>query len=104
MQTSKTISNISYNTIPFLRCKLDHLKDHGIIEFWAFIKHFPEFDKDNLANKKDHIHLLIRPNKRLNTMMLGKEFYEPDPKNDLPLKCTDDWRIVNSFSMCLCFK
>lgn len=98
MQTSKDLSNISYNTIPFLKGKLDHLFEHHIIEFWAFIKHKPEYNEDNLANRKEHIHLMFRPNKRINTMVIAKEFYEPDPESNKPLKCTDDWRIVNSFA------
>lgn len=99
MQTSKDISNISYNTVRFLRGKLEYLYSKGIIEFWAFIKHKPEMQEDYLANRKEHIHLMFRPNKRINTMIIAKEFYELDPLNkDKPLKCTDDWRIVNSFA------
>lgn len=98
MQTSKDLSNISYNTVEFLSAKLTYLQCKNIIEFWAFIKHRPEYNDDNRANKKEHIHLMFRPNKRINTMIIAKEFYEPAPDSNLPLKCTDDWRIVNSFA------
>lgn len=98
MQTSKDLSNISYNTVGFLKSKLEYLRSIGLIDFWFFIKHKPEMESDNRANKKEHIHLMFRPGKRIHTNIIGKEFLEEDPGNNLPLKCTDDWRIVNSFA------
>ena len=98
MQTSKPIANISYNSIRFLKGKLEYLWSIGLIDYWIFIKHKPEMESDNRANKKEHIHLMFKPGKRIQTNIIAKEFYEEDPLKNLPRKCTDDWRIVNSFA------
>lgn len=63
-----------------------------------FINHFAEEDE-----KKNHIHLWIKPNTLLDTMDLQKHFTEYDPKNPTkPLKCidfrvsqVDDWILYN---------
>lgn len=97
MQTSKKISNITYNTPLWLEHKLNDLKEAGFIEFWAFFVHKPEMESDHQANKKAHIHLFIKPNKRLDTMKLSRELWQYEPGNAKPLKPTDDWHIVNSW-------
>ena len=97
MQTSKKISNITYNTPLWLQHKLNDLKEAGYIEFWAFFDHKPEMEKDNLANKKRHIHFFIKPNKRIDTMKLSRELWQYEIGSNKPLKPTDDWHIVNSW-------
>lgn len=85
MRTSKPIATISYNTPEFLKMKLDELmKEHKISDY-VFIKHYKEEDE-----KKDHIHLWIKPNTLLDTMSLQEHFVELDQSNLLkPLKCID---------------
>lgn len=94
MNTRKDLTNISYNSPLFLKNTLERLKDKGYLEFWYFIEHKPENNEDKEANKKKHIHLFIRPAKTIQTLDLGKEFFELNPLNPKkPLKCTDDWHI-----------
>ena len=83
MRTSKPISTISYNTIPFLKGKLTELQNAGIISEWYFIHHLREDDET-----KDHTHVFILPSKLVQTDDLVKAFTEYDPKNpQKPLKC-----------------
>lgn len=98
MRTSKPISTISYNSQEFLIHQLNELmKNHKICD-WMFINHFAEADE-----KKNHIHLWLKPNTLLDTMDLQQFFTELDPKNPMkPLKCidfrtsqTDDWVLYN---------
>lgn len=77
--TTKPISTISYNTEGFLRAKLEALYSAQIIEMAYYIKHQGE------GEDKDHCHVYIVPNRRLDTMALRDEFKEPTPNNDVPL-------------------
>lgn len=79
MATQKPISTISYNTEPFLKEKLDDLVNAHIIQSYMYIKHLGE-DGD-----KDHIHLRIEPNKRIDQMDLTEKFKEYIQGNDKPL-------------------
>ena len=79
MATSKPISTISYNTEPFLKFKLDEWFNLHIIQSYQYIKHKGE-DGD-----KDHIHLRIEPNKRIDPMLLSEELREFEVGNDKPL-------------------
>lgn len=85
MATNKPISTISYNTEKFLVDKLESWYKAHIIQCYQYIKHKGE-DGD-----KDHIHLRIEPNRRIDPMDLTQELIEPDPKNDKPLRCRP-WR------------
>ena len=85
MATSKPISTISYNTEEFLKEKLDQWYDEHLIQSYCYIKHKGE-DGD-----KDHIHLRIEPNKRLDPMDLTCELKEYVLDNDKPL-CVRPWR------------
>lgn len=96
MQTQKPISTISYNTLPFLKMVLDRLIKTHTIDFYAYINHLGEIDQFG-EREKDHTHLFIIPNKRINTADLDVEFIEPVSDNK-PLKCItwqtskiDDW-------------
>lgn len=88
MKTRCTIATISYNTPEFLDMKLRELYDNHTISAYFWIRHLAEEDE-----KKDHIHLFIKPNKTIDTMDLQKEFEEIDSLHDEPLKCID---FVNS--------
>lgn len=81
MATQKPISTISYNSEDFLKEKLDMFFSAHIIQAYQYICHKGE-DGD-----KDHIHLRIEPNKKLDPMDLQEELYEYVPDNDLPLAC-----------------
>lgn len=85
MNTSKTISTISYNSIEFLEMKLWELIDSRKISDYFFILHEPEDDET-----KKHIHLWLRPNKRLDTIDLQAYLREYDSsKPDKPKGCID---------------
>lgn len=85
MRTSKPISTISYNSLEFLTQKLEELINNHRICDYMFITHKAEQDE-----KKDHIHLWIKPNTLLDTMDLQNFLTELDLKNPTkPLKCID---------------
>lgn len=98
MQTSSPISTISYNSEVFLKSKLQEIVESGNVEYWMYIKHKAEDD-----DLKDHIHLYIKPNKRLDTGELKEMLKEVDLQNpDHPLGVTvfcnskvDDWILYN---------
>lgn len=97
MQTCKPISTISYNSLPFLRSVLDNLIRLHVIDFYMYIHHIGEVDLFG-EEEKEHTHLFVIPNRRINTSDLGDEFKEIDPHFDKPLKCitwnvskSDDW-------------
>lgn len=79
MATQKPISTISYNTESFLREKLEEWYNAHIIQSYMYICHKGE-DGD-----KDHIHLRIEPNKRIDPMELTEELKEYVPGNKKPL-------------------
>jgi len=85
MRTSKPIATISYNSQEFLVHQLDALVKNHKISDYMFINHFAEEDE-----RKDHIHLWIKPNTLIDTMDLQKHFTELDPSNPMkPFKCID---------------
>lgn len=79
MATQKPISSISYNTLPFLKEKLDTWVSAHIIMAYQLIPHKGE-DGD-----KDHIHFRIEPNKKLDPMDLMDQLKEYQLGNDKPL-------------------
>lgn len=81
MATQKPISTISYNTEPFLKEKLDTWVKAHIIQAYQYIKHKGE-DGD-----KDHIHLRLEPNKKLDVMDLQEELREYPIGCEKPLTC-----------------
>jgi len=86
MRTSKPIATISYNTEAFLAERLAELVRNHKISDWIYIKHTAEVDE-----KKDHIHLWIKPNTLLDTMDLQNFLKEPDISDPTkkPLGCID---------------
>lgn len=79
MATQRPISTISYNSESFLIEKLQRLFDAHIVQAWQYICHKGE-DGD-----KDHIHLRIEPNKRIDPMELTEMFKEFEKGKDKPL-------------------
>lgn len=80
MITNKPFSTISYNSIGFLTNKLDLFVDDGYIVFYAL---YPHKGEDDESGKKDHIHVYIEPNKRIDTQALFTELEEVDiPLNE----------------------
>ena len=78
------ISTISYNTEGFLKNKLEELYSKHWISDFMFIWHYPEEDE-----KKGHFHVLMKVNKRMDTMDIQEEFKELSPDQVKPLKCID---------------
>ena len=79
--TAKPISTISYNTEAFVKRKLEALFKAGTIEDYRYIKH------DGEDGDKDHMHLWIAPNRRLDTVKLREEFNDVTTEQDKPLGC-----------------
>ena len=67
MNTRSPISTISYNTEQFLIRELNKLiREDRIIEFYAFIYHYPEEDEKN-----GHRHLFVIPSTTVDTFSLN---------------------------------
>lgn len=95
--TSAQIGTISYNSEEFLQLTLNEMLEKNDILYWCYIKHKGDEDE-----KKDHIHVRIHPNGRIDLAALAKEFIEPVPDN-LPLRCLL-WRnaeLHNWFMYCV---
>lgn len=98
MQTSKLISTISYNTPSFLAGRLRSLVSSAVIEYAHWIIHEPEEDET-----KSHIHVVLKPNRRLDTSALRNEFVEmvqgeDKPRLVLPFRTTSrisDWILYS---------
>lgn len=78
MATQKPISTISYNTEAFLKEKLEQWLKAHLISAYLYICHKGE-DGD-----KDHIHLRIELNKRIDPMDLSEELKEYLPYETKP--------------------
>lgn len=96
MATQQPQSTISYNSPEFLQEKLSLLYDEHLIQSYQYIFHHGE-DGD-----KDHFHLRIVPNKRLDMMEIKSFFSEPDLLHpdkpplgvlDWGLSKQDDWLL-----------
>lgn len=79
--TAKPISTISYNTEEHLKRVLEALFKSGRLEDYRYIKHIGE-DGD-----KDHFHLIMFPNRRIDTVELREMFNEATVESDKPLGC-----------------
>lgn len=94
MATQKPISTISYNTEAFLVEHLEAWRKAHIIQSYQYICHKGE-DGD-----KDHIHLRIEPNKKLDPMDLQEQLREYQNGKSKPLVCRpfrpskeEDWTL-----------
>lgn len=98
MRTTRPISTISYNSESFLLHQLKELvKEHKISDY-MYIIHKAESDE-----KKDHIHLWLKPNTLIDTMDIQSFLTEIDYAHpDKPFRCIDfrlgaidDWLLYN---------
>lgn len=96
MATQKPISTISYNTESFLREKLDSLVESHTIQCYMYICHKGE------EGDKDHIHLRIEPNKKVDPMDISellKEYVlnESKPRGVRPWRASkeEDWFLYS---------
>ena len=87
MKTTKACSTISYNTLDFLKDKLDKLVRRRYISFYAFVKHYAEEDE-----RKDHIHLIVIPNGQIQTDTISDILQELDSANPLKQLGVMPWR------------
>lgn len=88
MKTEKPLTSISYNTPEFLKAQCDKLVKSGTIDFYAFIKHKGEADPFDGVRDKDHIHILVRPLKAVQTATFTTHFIEIDKTDTAaPLGC-----------------
>ena len=87
MKTTKACSTISYNTLDFLKYKLDQLVQRRYISFYAFVKHYAEEDE-----RKDHIHLIVIPNGQIQTDTISDILQELDSANPLKQLGVMPWR------------
>lgn len=99
MLTSKPISTISYNSAEYLASVLNRLEKSHIITKWYFIHHKGETDI-NGEKEKDHKHVYLCPNRRVDTEELRDLFKEIDANNPKPLGVLpfesskiDDWLL-----------
>lgn len=101
MKSKKTISFISWNTIPFLYKTLDSLYNEQIVQYFITIEHKAEEDE-----KKDHSHVILFPNVSIDYMDLKIRFCEPQLHGLQPLgisfrpqyvgkDCEYDWLLYN---------
>lgn len=93
--TNQMISTVSYNSEKFLVNVLNRLIECHVIQCYVYIKHKGE-DGD-----KNHIHLLIYPNRSLDPMELTEMLQEPDISR-LDNKCLGvrPWRKVKDKNEC----
>lgn len=99
MQTTKLISTVSYNTPNFLSGKLRSLVSSAVLEYAHWVIHEPEEDET-----KSHIHVVVKPNRRLDTSALRNEFVEKladeeKPRCVLPFRSTSrmsDWLLYSA--------
>lgn len=78
------IATISYNTEEFLKMRLNDLFERHIISDYIYIWHEPEEDE-----KRGHWHVVMKINKRSDTMDIQLQFVEIDPNSEKPIKCID---------------
>lgn len=85
MATSKPQTAISYNTEAYLKSALERLTEAKLLRHWAYIKHKGETDENSdSVHDKDHIHLLMIPNKCIDLSDLETEFREIIIGEELP--------------------
>lgn len=81
MITKKLLSTISYNSKEFLVSMFDELLKNHSIAFWCAIHHYGE------GGDKDHFHVFIEPNGKVDSTILQDLSCEFIPNYALPLRC-----------------
>lgn len=80
MKTKMPLSTISFNSDKFLLDRLNFLYKNDIVLFYTCVKHHAEE-----SEKKDHWHIYIEPNGRIDTDALRREYFTEPVINDKPL-------------------
>lgn len=102
MVTSKMVTNIYYGTCEHLRVCLDRLVQDGSIAWWVYCEHKGErqYNPTNDCwegdRQKRHIHVGIKPNKRLNLDVVYAECLEMVDSKLTGF--TRNWEFVRSSS------
>lgn len=93
MRTSKPLTNICYCTTPYIIATLNKLIDEKYLQWYMFIVHHADEDL-----KKEHKHIYLIPNGRIDTNVLDEYLSEVDVNNIKPLGCMI-WRAesLNNF-------
>ena len=93
MKTKQKQSNISYNSIDWLKTKCDELIDKGDIIFYIFIPHKAE--DDELEN---HIHIILYPAKQIDLTNWDKHFLEYNINTHMFDGFSKVWKTVHKDS------
>lgn len=95
MNTTRTISNISYNSLEFFEHKMNDLVSRRVLDWAYWIWHHADIDE-----LKDHIHFVCKPAGKLDTFDLRKELMEFDPTHPTkPLTCTTNFHFTPNKNM-----
>ena len=78
--TAKPMTTISYNSEGFLKRKLQQMFETGKLEDYRYIFHYGE------GGDKDHFHVMLFPNRRIDSVELREEFKEITT-DEKPLGC-----------------
>lgn len=76
MKTIKPVSSVSWNSEEFLTKTLNKLIDDHVVLFWFYVKHLPESNEG-----KEHFHVYIEPDIRIDTNEFRQQFEELPPKD-----------------------
>lgn len=82
MITSKMVTNIYYGSTAHLRICLDRLVENGALSWWVFCEHKGERQFNSVLDvwegdrQKRHVHVGLKPNKRLNLDVVYGECLE----------------------------
>lgn len=101
MRTSRDFSTIFHGSKEFLKMRLDLLVEKKKILFYAFVFHHKEDDE-----KKDHIHVYMVPDGRVDTDTIRTELEEYDlinlkPIRPLPFQSSKfgDWYLYSTHNV-----
>lgn len=97
MKTTKAISTITYNTLPFLDLKLAELVKNNIIDFYFYVFHYGETNMQTGEIEKNHVHLYMRPCKQVETNDFKSYFAEKDENSDKPLTCLPIEKVYSNY-------
>ena len=76
MKTIRPISSVTWNTEDFLQKTLNKLVDNHVIAFWFYVHHLAESNET-----KEHFHLYLEPDCRVDTNDI-RQYFEELPSKD----------------------
>lgn len=101
MVTSKLVTNIYYGQADYLKESLNRLVNDGLIAWWVYCCHSGERQFNPIKSSwegerlKDHIHVGIKPNKRLDLDTVYNETLQLDGFKKV-IGFTRNWEFVRS--------